>query len=66
MRCPGGVFTIALIIAFVILIAVSWDFFFDNFHAVFFEGLWQFSTSSTSSACSRNNSGSMPRSRSAC
>jgi len=44
----GGVFTIALIITFVILMVVSWDFFFDNFHAVFFEGdSWQFSTSST-------------------
>ncbi len=44
----GGAFTIALILLLVVLIFASWDFFFDGFHAVFFEGdSWQFSTSST-------------------
>lgn len=44
----GGFLTIALIITLVILIVASWDFFFDGFHTVFFEGdSWQFSTSST-------------------
>ena len=44
----GGAFTIAAIILLVVLIVASWDFFFDGFHTVFFEGdSWQFSTSST-------------------
>ena len=44
----GGVFTITLIVTLVVLIFANWDFFFDNFHAVFFEGdSWQFSTSDT-------------------
>jgi integral membrane protein (TIGR01906 family) len=44
----GGVFTIMLIITLVVLIFANWDYFFDNFHAVFFEGdSWQFSTSDT-------------------
>jgi integral membrane protein (TIGR01906 family) len=44
----GGVFTITLIMSLAVLIIANWDFFFDNFHAVFFEGdSWQFSTSDT-------------------
>jgi integral membrane protein (TIGR01906 family) len=44
----GGILTIALIITWVVLIFASWDFFFDGFHGVFFEGdSWQFSTSDT-------------------
>ncbi len=44
----GGIFTIMLIITLITLIFANWDFFFDHFHAVFFEGdSWQFSTSDT-------------------
>ena len=44
----GGFFTIALIVTLVVLILASWDFFFEGFHSIFFEGdSWQFSTSST-------------------
>lgn len=44
----GGFFTIALIVTLVVLIVANWDFFFDGFHAVFFEGdSWQFRTSDT-------------------
>jgi integral membrane protein (TIGR01906 family) len=44
----GGVFTITLIMSLAVLIVANWDFFFDNFHAIFFEGdSWQFSTSDT-------------------
>lgn len=44
----GGIFTIGLIIVLVVLIIANWDFFFDNFHMIFFEGdSWQFSTSDT-------------------
>lgn len=44
----GGTFTIALIVTLVVLVLANWDFFFDGFHAVFFEGdSWQFRTSDT-------------------
>jgi integral membrane protein (TIGR01906 family) len=44
----GGIFTIMLIISLAIVIFANWDFFFDNFHAIFFEGnSWQFNTSDT-------------------
>jgi integral membrane protein (TIGR01906 family) len=44
----GGVFTISLIVTLTVLIFASWDFFFDGFHGIFFEGdSWQFSTSDT-------------------
>ncbi|RPI96895.1 MAG: TIGR01906 family membrane protein [Chloroflexi bacterium] len=44
----GGALTITIIVTLVILIFASWDFFFDGFHGLFFEGdSWQFSTSDT-------------------
>ncbi len=44
----GGALTITIIITLVVLIFASWDFFFDGFHGIFFEGdSWQFSTSDT-------------------
>ena len=44
----GGVFTLLLIVTLVIVVVVSWDFFFTGFHRLFFEGdSWQFSTRST-------------------
>jgi integral membrane protein (TIGR01906 family) len=44
----GGIFTMSLIFALVVLIFINWDFFFDGFHGVFFEGdSWQFSNSDT-------------------
>ena len=42
----GGMFTLAAISTLVVLMATSWDVFFDNFHAIFFEGdTWLFYTS---------------------
>lgn len=39
----GGASTLITIVILVILVFVSWDFFFDTFHALFFsEGTWQF------------------------
>ncbi len=39
----GGITTLVTIIILVVLIFVSWDFFFDTFHALFFsDGTWQF------------------------
>jgi integral membrane protein (TIGR01906 family) len=44
----GGIFTMSLIFALVVLIFINWDFFFDGFHGVFFEGdSWHFSNSDT-------------------
>ncbi|MBN1564846.1 MAG: TIGR01906 family membrane protein [Anaerolineae bacterium] len=44
----GGLFTIMLILTLVVLIFANWDFFFDNFHSIFFAGdSWLFSTSDT-------------------
>ena len=44
----GGVFTIALIITLTVLILANWDYFFDTFHEIFFQGdSWLFSTSDT-------------------
>jgi integral membrane protein (TIGR01906 family) len=44
----GGALTIAAIITLSVLIVASWDFFFTEFHGIFFEGdSWQFSTSDT-------------------
>ena len=44
----GGVLIISVILTLVVLILASWDFFFDNFHNLFFEsGTWQFSYSDT-------------------
>jgi integral membrane protein (TIGR01906 family) len=44
----GGIFTISLIFVLVVLIFVNWNFFFDGFHSIFFEGdSWQFSNSDT-------------------
>lgn len=39
----GGASTLIAVAVLVMLVFVSWDFFFDNFHAIFFdEGSWQF------------------------
>jgi integral membrane protein (TIGR01906 family) len=44
----GGIFTVMLIITLVILMFANWDFFFDGFHGIFFEGdTWLFRTSDT-------------------
>ena len=44
----GGILTIALAALLLTIAAISWDFFFDTFHALFFaEGSWQFYTSDT-------------------
>lgn len=44
----GGLFTLGLIAIGIILVVVSWGFFFDSFHGVFFEeGTWQFSNRDT-------------------
>jgi integral membrane protein (TIGR01906 family) len=44
----GGLFAIALIVGLVLLILANWDFFFDGFHALFFEsGTWRFSKRDT-------------------
>ncbi len=44
----GGIITLASIATLLILIAASWDLFFDSFHGVFFAGdSWQFRTSDT-------------------
>jgi len=42
----GGLLTILLILGLVTLALANWDYFFDNFHATFFEGdTWVFRTS---------------------
>jgi integral membrane protein (TIGR01906 family) len=42
----GGVFTIALIVTLTVLILANWDYFFDTFHELFFQGdSWLFSNS---------------------
>jgi len=44
----SGRFTLVLASGLVLLALVSWDFFFDGFHALFFEdGTWQFYRSDT-------------------
>lgn len=44
----GAIFTVGAIVVVVAVVFLNWDFFFDNFHALFFEdGTWQFSTSDT-------------------
>lgn len=44
----GGWLTIALITSGIVLVVISWGFFFDSFHGVFFEdGTWQFSNTDT-------------------
>lgn len=44
----GGFATIGLILMLFVVVIVSWDFFFDTFHALFFEdGTWQFRRSDT-------------------
>ena len=44
----GGTFTIMLIITAVVLVLANWDYFFDTFHATFFQGgTWQFRNSDT-------------------
>jgi integral membrane protein (TIGR01906 family) len=44
----GGLLTIVLIFALVVLVVASWDVFFDGFHALFFEGnTWLFRTRDT-------------------
>lgn len=40
----GGISTLIIIAMLMVVALVSWDFFFDTFHALFFEeGTWQFS-----------------------
>jgi len=44
----GALLTIFLILALIVFALVGWQIFFDNFHALFFEGdSWVFSTSDT-------------------
>jgi integral membrane protein (TIGR01906 family) len=44
----GGFLTLGISAILVVLVVVAWDFFFDTFHALFFEaGTWQFSLSDT-------------------
>lgn len=44
----GALLTMALIVGLIVLAIVAWQFFFDNFHALFFAGdSWVFSTSDT-------------------
>lgn len=44
----GGLFTLSLIVALVVLVLANWDYFFTGFHQIFFEGdSWKFSTSDT-------------------
>jgi integral membrane protein (TIGR01906 family) len=44
----GALLTIFLILGLLMLSLVAWQFFFDNFHTLFFEGdSWVFSTSDT-------------------
>ncbi|MBN2306113.1 MAG: TIGR01906 family membrane protein, partial [Anaerolineae bacterium] len=44
----GGTFTIGLIVTLVVLLLANWDYFFDSFHMIFFEGAsWLFRTSDT-------------------
>lgn len=44
----GGILTFGVTIFLLILVVVRWDFFFDTFHAIFFEGdTWLFSNRDT-------------------
>jgi integral membrane protein (TIGR01906 family) len=44
----GGILTIFLVVALVVMIFASWNSFFDNFHRIFFKGdSWEFSNSDT-------------------
>jgi integral membrane protein (TIGR01906 family) len=44
----GSLLTLGLIVTIITLSVVAWDFFFDTFHALFFEdGTWQFYYSDT-------------------
>lgn len=44
----GGLLTLSLIVAIVVVIVVSWDTFFTTFHSLLFEsGTWQFAYSDT-------------------
>ena len=44
----GAIFTVTAIGVIVVVVFLNWDFFFDNFHAMFFdEGTWQFARSDT-------------------
>jgi integral membrane protein (TIGR01906 family) len=44
----GGWTTLGIIVLLLLTMGISWDFFFDSFHALFFEaGTWQFYTSDT-------------------
>lgn len=42
----GAIFTVVVLVLIVAVVFLNWDFFFDNFHALFFEdGTWQFYSS---------------------
>lgn len=44
----GGILTVLLMLAAVVIVLANWDFFFTGFHRLFFEGdSWLFSTRST-------------------
>ncbi len=44
----GAIFTMVALIVIVAAVFLNWDFFFDNFHGLFFEdGTWQFYSSDT-------------------
>lgn len=44
----GALFTVGAILVIVAVVFLNWDFFFDNFHAAFFDdGTWQFYSSDT-------------------
>lgn len=44
----GGLFTIGIVVAVIIVIVLNWDFFFTGFHTLFFEsGTWYFAYSDT-------------------
>jgi integral membrane protein (TIGR01906 family) len=44
----GGMLTLALIVSLIVVGVLSWDLFFDTFHAIFFEsGTWRFHASDT-------------------
>ncbi len=44
----GSVLTLGIIVTIIIISTIAWDFFFDTFHAIFFEaGTWQFYYSDT-------------------
>jgi integral membrane protein (TIGR01906 family) len=44
----GGLTTLAVSLSLLVVALLSWDFFFDSFHALFFaDGTWQFYTSDT-------------------